>query len=75
MKSTNKTILGKYKDQLERALYHDYAYNLPRAVLDQFEKIYFEETGKDLRTNFSCSNCVLNLLKKVGKLYFETDGK
>lgn len=72
MKSPNKAILGKYKDQLERAYYHDYAYNLPRAVLDQFEKIYFDETGKDLKTNFSCSRCVLTLLKKVGKLYFES---
>jgi len=39
--------------------------------LMEIDRIYTEETGKTLRTNFSCSGCILKLMRSIGKLYFK----
>ena len=70
MKAKNKKYLDSYKKYLYTAWKHNYSYNFSRAILQEFEKIYTEETGITLQVNYSCSSCVLSLLSKVGKLYF-----
>lgn len=34
--------------------------------------IYEETTGEKLKRNWGCNNCIFNVFKKVGTLYFES---
>ena len=55
MKAKNKKYLDPYKKYLYTAWKHNYSYNFSRAILQEFEKIYTEETGITLKVNYSCS--------------------
>ena len=71
MKKQNIKYLKEYEQDMITALFHSYTRQIPTAVLMEIDRIYTEETGKTLRTNFSCSSCILKLMKSVGKLYFK----
>ena len=53
------------------ALFHQYCRQIPTATLMEINRIYTEETGKTLNTNYSCSACILKLMKVIGKVYFK----
>ena len=71
MKKGNIKYLKDYEQDMITALFHSYCRQIPTAVLMEIDRIYTEETGKTLRTNFSCSSCILKLMKAVGKIYFK----
>lgn len=71
MKKQNIKYLKEYETDMITSLFHSYCRQIPTAVLMEIDRIYTEETGKTLRTNFSCSGCILKLMKEVGKLYFK----
>lgn len=71
MKKQNIKYLKDYEKDMITSLFHSYCRQIPTAVLMEIDRIYTEETGKTLRTNFSCSSCILKLMKEVGKLYFK----
>ena len=71
MKNKNIKYLKDYETDMITALFHSYTRQLPQSTLIEMDRIYTEETGKSLRTNFSCSGCILKLMKAVGKLYFK----
>ena len=71
MKTKNTKYLKDYETDMITALFHSYTRQIPTATLMEIDRIYVEETGKTLRTNFSCSGCILKLMKEVGKLYFK----
>ena len=71
MKKQNIKYLKEYEQDMITALFHSYTRQLPQSTLIEMDRIYTEETGKSLRTNFSCSGCILKLMKSVGKLYFK----
>ena len=71
MKTKNTKYLKDYETDMITALFHSYTRQIPTATLMEIDRIYAEETGKSLRTNFSCSGCILKLMKAVGKLYFK----
>ena len=71
MKNKNIKYLKDYETDMITALFHSYTRQLPQSTLIEMDRIYTEETGKTLRTNFSCSGCILKLMKEVGKLYFK----
>lgn len=71
MKKGNIKYLKDYEQDMITALFHSYTRQIPTAVLMEIDRIYVEETGKTLRTNFSCSSCILKLMKAVGKIYFK----
>lgn len=72
MKAYNKNKLKPFENNLSTALYQDYSRNLPTSVLNMMEQIAYDEIPNwNIRTNMSCSHCVLRLLKAVAKLYFE----
>ena len=52
------------------ALFYDYTKQLPVSVLTEMNRIYEEETGKTLSTNYGCSNCIVKLVKMCAILYF-----
>lgn len=70
MKASNKKILDKYKSNLNTAYKANYSRNIPKVAVQEMERVYFDETGKSLTTNYSCGGCVLNTLKKIAKLYY-----
>lgn len=75
MKASNKKILSKYEQNLRTALYSDYSRNMPKASLEEIEKVVFDETENTLNTNYNCSHCIMKLLKEAAKLYFNENGK
>jgi hypothetical protein len=71
MKKNNIKYLAKYEADLITGLFYDYVRQLPTSVLMDFDKLYTEESGKTLNTNFSCSACILKLVKQCSRLYFK----
>ena len=71
MKKGNIKYLKDYEQDMITAVFHSYTRQLPQSTLIEMDRIYTEETGKSLRTNFSCSSCILKLMRSVGKLYFK----
>ena len=70
MKKGNIKYLKDYETDMITSLFHSYCRQIPTATLMEIDRIYTEETGKTLNTNYSCSGCILKLMKSVGKLYF-----
>lgn len=71
MKNNNTKYLKTYEKDMITALFHSYTRQIPTATLMEIDRIYTEETGKTLKTNFSCSGCILKLMRSIGKLYFK----
>lgn len=71
MKKSNSKFLKDYEADMITALFHSYTRQIPSSTLIEIDRIYTEETGKTLKTNFSCSNCILKLMKAIGKVYFK----
>lgn len=71
MKKQNVKYLKDYEQDMITSLFHSYCRQIPTATLIEFDQIYMEETGKTLNTNYSCSACILKLMKAIGKVYFK----
>ena len=71
MKKQNVKYLKNYEQDMITALFHQYCRQIPTSTLMEIDRIYAEETGKTLKTNFSCSGCILRLMKETGKIYFK----
>lgn len=71
MKKQNIKYLKNYEADMITALFHSYTRQIPQSTLIEMDRIYTEETGKTLRTNYSCSACILKLMKETGKIYFK----
>lgn len=71
MKKQNVKYLKDFEKDMITALFHSYCRQIPTATLIEIDQIYIEETGKTLSTNFSCSACILKLMKAIGKVYFK----
>ena len=71
MKNKNIKYLKDYEQDMITALFHSYTRQIPTSILMEIDRIYAEETGKSLKTNFSCSRCILKLMRSIGKLYFK----
>lgn len=73
---TEYNYLSKYKKQITQAYYHNYVTSVPpRSELEKMNEIASKYGMKDNSMNYGCSTCQLNLLKRVGKLYFEYENK
>ena len=73
MKKSNSKYLKDYEADLITALYHNYTRLLPTSVLREMERIYEEEKGTTLITNYGCSACILKLVKQCARMYFKDD--
>lgn len=71
MKKGNVKYLKNFEKDMITSLFHQYCRQIPTATLMEIDRIYTEETGKTLKTNYSCSNCILKLMKAIGKVYFK----
>lgn len=65
-----KEQLKRYEKHLHSAFYADYVVGLPasdvRVLFGIFNKIYSAH-----ETNYSCNFCVLNVCKRLGRLYYQ----
>ena len=71
MKNKNIKYLKDYEQDMITSLFHSYTRQIPTATLMEIDRIYTEETGKSLKTNYSCTGCILKLLKNTAKIYFK----
>lgn len=71
MKDENLKFLGTVEPELITSFWYNYSRNLPSATIRELDRIYTEETGTSLNTNFGCGNCILRLLKQCSRLYFK----
>ena len=74
MNYTNEQFaeLSKFEDNFRTALSTPSGWTRRIAIPDQrrIKAIYTEATGERIPYTIGCGHCVLNLLKKAGKLYF-----
>jgi len=61
--------LAQYEQYYKTALECNYSRYPGRAAVDTMFNIHRAITGSRLNLNRSCSVCILNLIKSVGKLY------
>lgn len=66
-----KQRLDKYVTYLQSAYYCDYSRQLVRGELLELVEIYNEHFNVKFSENLNCGVCVLGLLKRLGKDYFE----
>ena len=66
--------LNKFEVHLRRAYKGNYVYGLLQSDFDELYEIYKQLSGKS-KLKYSCSSCNLQLLKFLGKLYYEFDEK
>ena len=66
--------LKKYEVHLRRGFKGGYVYGLYQNEFDELYEIYKQLGGKS-KLKYSCSSCILQLLKFLGKLYYEFDEK
>lgn len=70
MRKQNAKYLQGVEHEMITALFADYSRPITHKVLIDLDSIYTEETGKKLNTNYSCSSCILRLLRELAKVYF-----
>lgn len=71
MKKQNVKYLKNYEQDMITSLFHSYCRQIPTSTLMEIDRIYTEETGKTLKTNFSCSSCILKMMKQMAIVYFK----
>lgn len=71
MKKQNVKYLKNYEQDMITSLFHSYCRQIPTSTLMEIDRIYTEETGKTLKTNFSCSGCILRLMRQMAIVYFK----
>ena len=62
-------VLAKYEDYLRTAARSDWARYPGLKALEEIHAVDDEALGKSTRLYSACGNCVLNLLRSVGKRY------
>lgn len=69
---TNKDYkyLSQYEDRFYTATRSNFARNLSRSVLEEMNRIYENETGKTHNMNYNCGTCQLDLITRLGKIYY-----
>ena len=66
--------LKEVEKYLNQAVNGNYLKSIPRTRVDLVE-VYYKEKNPNKYVNKSCSACVLNMCKEVGKDYFEFQNK
>lgn len=63
--------LSKYEEHFTTAVKGNWSRYPGTSALDEIHSIFCEVTGDTRKNNKSCSNCILNLLKDCGVIYFQ----
>lgn len=66
--------LQPYREHLRHAQ-SDFMINPGREAIRLMDAIYHRATGAPLKTDPTCGSCILNILKRLGRLYFDCEVK
>lgn len=66
--------LQPYREHLRHAQ-SDFMINPGREAIRLMDAIYHRATGAPLKTDPTCGSCILNILKRLGRLYFDCEAK
>jgi len=65
-------ILSQWEQNMRTAIQSNYLRNVGRAAVKTISDIRARQLGvKEVYVNDSCASCILDLLQRVGKDYFE----
>lgn len=67
--------LSQFDENFYTAIQSNFSRNISRSNLERFSEIIEKETGKTINTNYNCSVCALNLIKKMAELYYAEKNK
>ena len=67
--------LSQFEDNFYTATRSNFSRNISRSHLEKFSEIIEKETGKPTNTNYNCSVCALNLIKKMADIYYNEKNK
>ena len=70
MNKSTYNKLKKYEAHLRRAYKGNYVYGLLQTDFDVLYEIY-KQLGGNAQLRYTCQSCCLQLLKFLGKIYFE----
>lgn len=67
--------LSQFEENFYTAIQSNFSRNISRSNLERFSEIIEKETGKTINTNYNCSVCALNLIKKMADIYYKEKNK
>lgn len=70
MNEAQLEVLAPYEKYFGTAIRSGYAQHPGTAAVETMRGIWRELTGRDYPVNMGCTNCLMNLLRDVGTLYF-----
>lgn len=62
--------LAPYESHLRNAVYSQYMITPGRTAIKLMDGIYHRVTGSPLRTDATCASCIMNVLTRLGRIYF-----
>ena len=63
--------LAPYEDHLRNAVFSRFMISPGRTAVMMMDGIYRRATGSTLRTDPVCFSCIMNVLIRLGRIYFE----
>lgn len=67
--------LASYEGHFRNAIESDFMRNPGREAVRLMDAIYNRATNSHLKSDPTCGVCIMNVLKRVGGLYFEQKAK
>ena len=67
--------LKTYSDRFYTATRSSFCRSLSRTVLEEMNRIYESETGKTHQINYNCGQCQLDLVKRLGIIFYQEKEK
>lgn len=67
--------LAPYEGHFRNAIESDFMRNPGREAIRMMDTIYNRATEATLKSDPTCGVCIMNVLKRVGRLYFEQKAK
>lgn len=64
-------VLEQFEKHFKTAVSSNWSRNPGAAGLQVIHSIFTTATGEKIRLNVSCGQCILNLIRDCGKLYFK----
>lgn len=71
MTEETEKYLKEYESDFITAIWYSYTRQIPLSTLKEIDRIYTDAGNKPLNTNYSCSACVVKLMRQAGKMYFK----
>ena len=62
--------LAPYESHLRNAVYSHFMITPGRTAIKLMDGIYHRVTGSPLRTDATCASCIMNVLTRLGRIYF-----